>query len=333
MKKIYYLFLIFCLTILISCGTPNDPESIIGGDGGYKIVGKLATSGYAQDVVVIDTMAYLTQGEGGLTLISVSNHSSPKQISNVIQGIKGYSKKIAVRDSVVFISAGAFGISVVDVVDPANPNVTITNTQPKPAQGFDILKNFLITAIGEYGFQISDISYPFEPDPRGVTSTPGFAQAVYVSPDTNYLLVACGEMGFALFNISELETGWGSYPMTDWVDIPGYAEDVVSHPTLPYAFMACGTAGFYVIDYSDSVNVKIVGSYSTGGYAKEVAFQDNILYVTTELRGLQIFNVSNLSSPVRIGTVQTQYAVGLYVDDNYVYLADEKEGLIIISIP
>jgi len=333
MKKIYCSFLLLSITLLLSCGTPNDPESIIGGDGGYKIVGKLATSGYSQDVVVKDTIAYVTQGEGGLTIISVSNHSSPKLISNVIQGIKGYSKKIAVKDSVVFISAGAFGISVVDVVDPVNPNVTITNAQPKPAQGFDILENFLITAIGEYGFQISDITYPFEPDPRGVTSTPGFAQSVFVSPDTSYLLVACGEMGFGLFNISELQTGWGSYPMTDWIDTPGYAEDVVSHPTLPYAFIACGTGGLYVIDYSDSANVKIIGSYSTGGYAKEIAFQNNILYVTTELRGLQIFSVSNSSSPVRIGTVQTEYAVGLYVDDSYVYVADEKEGLIIISIP
>ena len=333
MKKIYCSFLLFSLAFFLSCGTPNDPESIIGGDGGYKIVGKFATSGYSQDVFVKDTIAYLTQGEGGLEIISVFNHSTPKLVSNVIQGIKGYSKKIAVKDSVVFISAGAFGISVVDVVDPVNPNVTITNAQPKPAQGFDILKNFLITAIGEYGFQISDNSYPFEPDPRGVTSTPGFAQAVFVTPDTSYLLVACGEMGFALFNISELQTGWGSYPMTDWIDTPGYAEDVVSHPTLPYAFMACGTGGLFIIDYSDSANVKIVGSYATGGYAKEVAFQDNIVYLTTELRGLQIFNVSNPSSPVRIGTVQTEYAVGLCVDNSYVYVADEKEGLIIISIP
>jgi len=333
MQKIYYVFLLFSLILLIGCGTPNEPESIIGGDGGYKIVSKFRTSGYAQDVVVEDTVAYVTQGEGGLAIINVANPDSPKEISSVIQNLKGYSNKIAVKDSVVYISAGAFGASVVDVANPINPFITATNLALKPAKGFDINGNFLFTAVGEYGFKISEISYPTQPDIRGETSTPGFASAVCVSADTNYLLVACGEMGFSLFNISELQSGWGTYPMTDWVDTPGYAEDVVDHPTLPYGFVACGTGGFYIVDYSDSTDIKIISSYSTGGYAKEVIFKDNKVYVTTGLRGLQIFDVSNLYSPVRIGTVQTEHAMGLDVDDKYVYVADEVEGLVIISIP
>jgi hypothetical protein len=333
MQKIYYVLLLFGLALFISCGTPNEPESIIGGDGGYKIVSKFTTSGFAQDVVVNDTIAFVTQGEGGLMIINISNHKSPKELSSVIQNLKGYSNKVAVKDSVVYISAGSFGASVVDASNPTNPFITATNLALKPAKGFDIWENFLFTAVGEYGFKISEIGYPTQPDIRGETSTPGFAQAVHVSSDRNYLLVACGEMGFALFNISELQTGWGTYPMTGWVDTPGYAEDVVAHPTLPYGFVACGTSGFFIVDYSDSADVKIISSYSTGGYAKEVIFKDNKAYVTTGLRGLQIFDVSNLYSPVRIGTVQTAHAMGLDVDDKYVYVADEVEGLVIISIP
>jgi hypothetical protein len=121
--------------------------------------------------------------------------------------------------------------------------------------------------------------------------------------------------------------------MTDWIDTPGYAEDVVAHPTLPYAFLACGTSGLYIVDFSDSANVKLVGSYSTGGYAKELVYKDNRVYVTTGLRGLQIFDVSSITSPVRVGTVETGLAMGLAVDENYVYVADEEEGLVIISIP
>lgn len=333
MQKIFYIILFLSLAFLASCGTPNDPESIIGGDGGYKIVSKFVTSGYAQDVVVKDTLAFVTQGEGGLMIINISDQGTPKELSTVFKELKGYSNKVAVKDSVVYISAGAFGVSVVDVFNPVNPVVTATNLALKPAEGFDISGNFLFTAIGEYGFKISDISYPTQPDIRGETSTPGFAQGVCVSPDTNYLLVACGEMGFSLFNISELQSGWGTYPIASWVDTPGYAEDVVAHPTLPYAFLACGTGGFFIVDYSDSANVKVIGSYSTGGYAKEVVYKNNKAYVTTGARGLQVFDVSNLSSPVLIGTVETELAMGLAVDDKYIYVADESEGLIIISIP
>ena len=333
MQKFLHSILFMVLAFFISCGTPNDPESIIGGDGGYKVVSKFTTSGYAQDIVVMDTIAYVTQGEGGLMIINVSNRNVPKELASVTQNLKGYSNKISVKDSVVYISAGAFGVSVVDAFNPVNPIVTATNLALKPSKGFDVKGNFLFTAIGEYGFKISEISYPTQPDIRGETSTPGFAQAVYVTPDTNYLLVACGEMGFALYNISELQSGWGTYPMVGWTDTPGYAEDVVSHPTLPYAFLACGTGGFFIVDYSDSLNVKVVSGYSTGGYAKEVVYKDNKAYVTTEMRGLQIFDVSNLYAPTRIGTVETKFAKGLAIDENYVYIADEQEGLIIISIP
>lgn len=333
MQKFFKTVLIVAATILSSCGTPSEPESIIGGDGGYKILGKLSTSGYAQDLVVSDTLAFITQGEGGLMIISVANPYLPKELSSVTQNLKGYSNKAAIKDTVVFISAGAFGASVVDVSNPYNPVVTATNLALKPARGFEISGNFLFTAIGEYGFKISEISYPTQPDLRGETSTPGFAQGLCVTPDKQYLLVACGEMGLSVFNISELQTGWGNYPMTGWIDTPGYAEDVVVHPDLPYAFMACGTAGLFIADYSDSANVKIISNYSTGGYAKEIIYKNNRLYVTTGVRGVQIFDVSNILSPVRIGTVATKNARGLTADEKYIYVADDTEGLIIIAMP
>jgi hypothetical protein len=147
------------------------------------------------------------------------------------------------------------------------------------------------------------------------------------------MILACGEMGFALVDISQMGSGLYPNPMLGWVDTPGYAEDVVSHPDLPYAFIASGTGGLIIVDYSDSSNIKIIGNYNTGGYAKEVVYKNGKAYVTTELRGLQIIDVSNVTAPVRIGTVETQYAMGLAVDDNYIYVADQKEGLIIISIP
>ena len=59
------------MTLLISCGTPNEPESIIGGDGGYKIVSKFTTSGYSQDVVLKDSLAYISQGQGGLVIVNI----------------------------------------------------------------------------------------------------------------------------------------------------------------------------------------------------------------------------------------------------------------------
>ena len=319
--------------LLLNCGTPIDPESIDGDDGGYKIVSRFTTAGYAQDVVIDNTLAFVAQGEGGLMIINISDPKNPTEITTVNEGMKGYAYKVARKDSVLYIAAGGFGVSVVNAADPENPQITATNLAMKPAKNFYIMGNLLFTAIGEYGVQTSDISYSSQPDIRGEVSTPGYAQGICASADSIYLLVACGEMGLAVLDRSGSPNGFGDYPMVGWVDINEYTEDVVSHPTLPYAYVACGTAGFTIVDFSDPTDLKIVSSYVTGGYAKEVLYKDGRVYMTTETRGLKIFDVRNVSSPVLIGTVQTEYAKGLTADDNYIYVADEIEGLITISIP
>jgi hypothetical protein len=332
MTKLFFALSIVSL-LLLGCGSPNEPEDLSVDDGGYKIVSKFATSGYAQDLIVVDTLLYIAQGEGGLTILSMSNPNNPRLISEVTSALRGYAYKLINKDSVVYIAAGNLGVSVVDVADPYNPIVTVNNLPMKPARNLFVMGDYLITAVSEQGFNIAEISYPTQPDVRTTTITPGYTQSVAATTDSNYLLVACGEMGFAMMDISDFQLGFGTYQVAGWKDTPGYAVDIVNHPTLPVAFLACGTAGLVIINYADTSDIKIIGSYSSGGYAKEILFMDNKIFLTTETRGLQIFDVSNITSPVKIGTVQTEFAMGVCADDEYIYVADELEGLVVISRP
>lgn len=333
MQKLYPLVMIFTILFLLRCGTPNDPESIIGGDGGYKIVSKFPVSGYAQDIVLKDSLAFISQGQAGLIIINVLDRGKPRLTSELTYGLRGYSYKIANKDSIIYLAAGTFGVNTVNVKDPVNPLITQENRAISPAKNFHIMGDFLFTAVSEEGVNISKVIDPAHPDIRQTFFVPGFAQAVCTSADSNYLFIASGEVGISIFDISDFQDGYNIYPLVGTLDTPGFAEDVVVHPSLPFAFVACGTGGLVIADYSDTANVKIAGIFDTGGYAKEVFYTEGKAYVTTESRGLQIIDVSNINSPARIGTVETTFAMGVVVDDNYVYVADESEGLVIISIP
>jgi len=338
MKKFLNVILFIGLAFIVSCGTPNDPESIIGGDGGYKVVSKYATSGIAQDILSRDSLVYISQGQGGLIIINISNPKEPQFVSELIYGLRGYSYKLAKKDSAIYLAAGTFGVNTVNVANPLNPLITKEDRTIAPAKNFHIMGDYLFTAVSEEGINISNIKDPLHPSFRQTFFIPGYAQAVCTSAadtsaDSNYLLAACGEVGFTIFDISDFQDGFNDYSVVGWLDTPGYAEDVVAHPDLPVVFLACGAGGLVIADYSDTANVKIIGSYSTGGYAKEVVYKNNKAFVTTGMRGLQIFDVTNLASPVLIGTVETELAMGVAVDDKYVYVADELEGLVIISIP
>lgn len=327
--------LISASIFVASCGKPTVPESLFDEKhgGGYKFVSKTPTAGYAQDVVKKGDLVYIAQGQGGLMIMNVANPQKPETVSITSEVIRGYSSKIAIKDTVVYIAVGSFGVAVLDVSIPERPRPTGSNLSMKPAKNVHISGNYMFTPISEQGVKIADVSYPTQPDERGTTKTSGYAQSVDITSDTTFMLVASGEMGLSIYNITDFQNGFGTYPLSGWADTPGFAEDVIILQDELIAFMACGTAGLQIVDFSDTANVHIIGSYDSPGYAKEVLYKNQRIYMTTERTGLQIIDVSDLNKPKSIGYLITKFALGVDIDEDFVYLADEEEGLIIISIP
>jgi hypothetical protein len=327
--------LIVVSVLAASCGKPTVPESLFDEKygGGYKFVSKTPTAGYAQDIVKKGDMLYLAQGEGGLIIFNIANPQKPVIISKASNEVRGYSSKIAIKDTVVYLATGSFGVTALDVSFPEKPRITAPTLSMKPAKSIHVFGDFMFTAISEQGIKIADISYPTQPDIRGKTNTQGYAQSIDVTNDTVFMLAACGEMGLSVFNISNFDNGFGTYPLSALVETPGFAEDVCIVDNESIAFIACGKAGLQIVDFSDTSNVRIVGSYYLGGYAKEVVYRNQRVYMTNEKAGLQIIDVSDLAKPSLIGYLVTGFALGVDVDDDFVYVADENEGLVIISIP
>ena len=322
------------VVLIVSCGKPTTPESLNPvGDGGYKIVTRFQTSAFAQDVTKKDNICYIAQGEGGLMIVNVDDVNNPVSISTTTEGIRGYSTKIAMKDTAVYMATGTFGVTALSVGNQEHPRVTAPTLSMKPAKNFYVIGDYLFTAISEQGVKIANISYAIQPDIRGVIVTSGYAHGIVTTADTNYLLVACGEMGLSIYNITDFQEGYDSYPLVGWSDIPGYAEAVSVMPDRKIAFMACGTAGLQVVDFSNSTNVHVVGSFDGTGYAKEVLYKNNKIFLTAEKGGLQVIDVADVTDPKLLGLVELDYALGIDIDDDYLYVADEVDGLVIVSIP
>lgn len=332
MRKLFILW-VFGILLMVSCGKPNDPESIKPKDGGYKIVARYPTSGFAQDILIKDGLLYIAQGEGGLLVLDVSDPVNPQTVSLTTDGVRGYCVKIAMRDSAVYLAAGTFGVNVINAADPDTPYLTASNLPMKPARSFHLMGNYLFTAVSEQGVQIAEISYPIQPDIRGQIFTTGYAYGLATSADSNYLFVACGEMGLVIYNISNLQEGFGNYTRAGWCDTPGDAEAITILESESLAFMACGTAGLQILDYSDTSNIFIAGSYDSAGYVKDLIYSDHLVYMTAETGGFQIIDVTDITKPRLVGALKTKFSLGLDMDENYIYVADEDDGIIIISIP
>jgi hypothetical protein len=332
MNKLFVLTLSGFL-LLMSCGKPTDPESLnpVDESGGYKIVKKFPTFGFAQDLVKKDSMLYISQGEGGLMVVNVADPLNPLTVSMTTENLQGYSNKISIKDSLVYMAAGSNGVFVVDVINPEEPYRLEVSCPYQPARNLHILENLLFIANSENGVIVLDISFPYDIIYLGKIPTAGYAYGVTTTSDGHFLLAACGELGLSVFNISGIQQS--AFSLAGWCDTPGYAEAVTISDNDDLAFIACGTAGLQFVDYSDTTNIHITGSFDGGGYAKELIYRDKVVYMTTELNGLQVIDVSNVAAPRLIGKIDTELALGLDIDDKYIYLAGDSEGLIIISKP
>ncbi|MBM3436825.1 MAG: hypothetical protein FJY07_11485 [Bacteroidetes bacterium] len=320
---------------IAGCGKPVDPEELPtepDNSGGYKRADTIPTSGYAQDIVKRDNLLYIAQGEGGLMIVDVSDPLNGETLSVTTENLEGYSYELAIRDSLIYIAAGSNGIFVVDIIDPYEPYwIPITLTSNVSVKNVYVKGNFLFNSIGEHGVSIYNLTDPYDPIYLGDVQTPGSGHDVTITSDTNYLIAACGELGLSMFNISEFQQGINTFVGS--CDTPGYAEEIELSADESFAFLACGTAGLQIIDISDTANFHITGSYDGGGYAKSLKLKGTLVYMATELSGLQVIDVSDVSNPSLAGTIDTEFAMGLEVDDDYVYVADEDEGVLIIAIP
>jgi hypothetical protein len=326
---------IICLTVSFlttGCGKPSDPDMIYD-SGGYSVISRFLTPGNSQDVVKLDTLLCFAQGEGGLLVINIKDPKNPSIVSVTTQNVRGYSRRIARKENVVYLCAGTFGLSVVDIANPYNPEVTASNLGMKPAKDAYINDNYLFVSTSEQGVKIAEITNPRIPEIKEGPQTNGYANGVVLNTDKTLMFVACGEMGLNIFDISIFDEGYGEYPMVAWIDFPGYAESVVLHDELPLAYIASRSAGVQIIDFSDLNNPRIAATFETGGVANDVSFYNNKLYVSTQKAGLQIIDATHPINLKRIGWVNTKYALGFDFDEDYIYIADDIEGLIIVKIP
>jgi hypothetical protein len=331
---------LLCLGIA-GCAKPTDPESMALPSGGYAIVSRVTLPGTAQDVIVRDSIAYVAEGEAGLGTIKVSDPSRPVVLSPAQWDIKGTCIKVALCGNAAYLAANTYGVSAIDITDPALPTTTETNINIKPAHAFLVFSEYLLTGTGEGGVKFAWVVTPTHPDVESEIHTPGYAHGMVATADSNFLIVASGEVGVSIFDIRELRPpngGFNTYAQVGWADLPGYASDVALHPTQAIAYVACGTAGIQVVSFADTagngrLHVAVVGTYPTGGYAKSIKYHNGRLYVTTELRGLQVFSIANPIAPALVGSVKTSYALGVSIANGHVYIADENDGLVIASIP
>ena len=270
--------------------------------------------GVAYDVVYSDDVAYVS-GNDGVDIFDVTDRSAPEKLTRIENNDGSFG--LHLRENILYIAGADDGFFITDVSDPSNPS--IIGSIP----GIVALNVFVE---GEYAyvtnggsFSIIDISDPS--DPTIISSVPGSDRRYHIHVIENTLYLGETNRGLMVYDITDRDEPEYISTVSGTVGI----FDIISDGDTLY--LACHGNGLKVLDISERQAPAMVGSYNNGGEAYGIHIIDNYLLVADLQQGVEILDISNPRTPTLAARWTDTHPHGISGDAQYVYLADQDDGL------
>ncbi|MFZ2519563.1 MAG: hypothetical protein WA089_12750, partial [Anaerolineae bacterium] len=88
--------------------------------------------------------------------------------------------------------------------------------------------------------------------------------------------------------------------------------------------------GLTIISIANPAAPIEVGFYETPVYGSDVAMAGDYVFVADGIYGVRVISVANPTAPVEVGFYDTYAAVNVAVEGNLIFVADEKNGLLVL---
>ncbi len=278
------------------------------------------SGGNPWDVQVIDEVAYLANGSGGVEFVDVSVPTAPVHLGEYDMG---HTLGVEVVGDLVYVADDGYGLHVLNVSNLASPEHVGEYDGLRDAEGVQVVGDLIYIAGGSSGLQILDVSDPAVPVRTGKYAT--LCNDVHVVGDLAY--IANGGSGLKIVDVSDpTAPAYLSY-----CDTPGSAVGVQVVGNV--ACIADDDGGLATVDVSDPAAPVLLGGYDTLGRSWDVDVVGDLAYLADGQSGLEIFDVSDPATPVRLGGYGTSgSAVAAQVVGNLAYVAEGWMGIEVLDV-
>jgi hypothetical protein len=165
-----------------------------------SIVGSCSTSDIAYGVAVSGNYAYVADGLSGLHVIDVSNPASPLPVGSC--DTPGSARDVYISGTNAYVADNTSGVQVINVADKTNPQI-IGSYDTGNANGIFVSGNIANVADMENGLVTLDVSDPASPSKIDDWSTGTTASALHLHVAGEYVYVAEGLGGAAIYQLSD----------------------------------------------------------------------------------------------------------------------------------
>ncbi len=328
------LFFIFPLMNIPNVSSSSEDNTIE-----LVLVSETNTGGDTFDVWVdeILNLAYVTSGYEGLRIFDISDPSEPELLSHVPESpalistghSSGFAHQIYVYDEIAYIGDGSSGLTIIDCQDPQNPEI-LTNYVGGYTWDVHVENNlaYIVNGfnnIGNPGFMILNVSDPSNPVQLSNSLTSGDTNGVEIAGNKAYVLKTEGLKILDISNSSEPQL-IGQYAGPTG----SFAIDVEISGN--YAFLTFWNKGLQILDIEDPTDITLIGEYNEFNEFAFLSINDGLVYLAGMTGGIVVLNMTDPNFSVVGSYSDTGKAYGILALEEYVFLADQEEGLKILEI-
>jgi hypothetical protein len=256
------------------------------------------TPGQATDIEVVDPVAYVADGDGGLAILDLTTPATPTVLGGLPLG--GYIGDVNVYGSRMYLAddyaADSGRVHIVDISQVGAPALMGTYTTTGRALGVWASAGYALVANNDNGLLILDVSQAANPHAVGGYDTPGRAMSVQTVGSLVY--VADGTDGLQIIDVSSpaSPTVVGTYPSGDFTIALQVAGD--------RAYLADGDAGLQILDVSQPASPTLLGALDTPGDVVGVFVEGDTAYLADYGGGVRVVDVSVPAAPTLMGHYQ-----------------------------
>ncbi|UCE09341.1 MAG: hypothetical protein JSW61_10220 [Candidatus Thorarchaeota archaeon] len=292
-------------------------------------IGQFDTIGWAANIHVQDDTAIISDSEGGLYIIDVSNPENPSELGHFDEGID-HLHELYVEGNFAYVADYTDGLKIIDISDPASPTQVGRFHDGGEVGTFEVVGDLAYTADFIDGLEIVNISNPSQP-----------TEILQYNGEINYIfnVEVYNELAFVSDYLSATEKKIRILNISDLNNIEEIAEYTINGEVFSIdfiddvAYMMCSYGGVKIFDISDPASLSETGSYDDGGNAVDFEFLESCMVIADRDDGLEILDISNPANPVEIANfTDGGSASGVKIANNLVFVADGEDGLEILRI-
>lgn len=314
----------------------------------YKDVNSVAVSG--DKAYIVGRIGYYNNQNQikihDVQILDISDITKPSLSQSIsLYGAFGitYAIDIALSGGYAYVADLYNGVHCIKLSDPQNPGTAIANNLVILAGAHDLnlRDGYLYVASEPSGVSIIDISNPDSPKPIALYNDIPQVQAVRVNGNKAYL---GGSKGLDVIDVSDKSSPKAFSPPVhydpDENEKGAWSLALNSDATIGY--MADFAKGLQILNLTDLSDINPIASFDMPADADFIDLANGYVYVVDDTvgndpedEGLRIFQLGLENGVVQLQRVAfcptPGTAMGVYVSQSTVYIADGSKGLQIIN--